>query len=102
MNPEPIHNSFEAQQAQPSAGERVRLDARLDRAVVAAPVRVPRPSRLLLRARAAAEAKHAVERQRLQRSQVRGLVLLAMFVLIGSIARAGVERVFFAGWWRTW
>jgi hypothetical protein len=85
-----------------SAGERIRLDAGLDRAIVAAPVRMPRPSRELLRSRAAAQQKQAVQRMRLEGSQARGLVLLAMVVLLGSIARAGVERVFFTGWWRTW
>lgn len=105
--PEPLHPPSAASERSRLSerirlSERVRLDAGLDRAIVAAPVRVPRPSRELLRSRAAAEQTHAVERRRLERSQVRGLVLLAMVVLIGSIARAGVERVFFAGWWRTW
>jgi hypothetical protein len=31
---------------------------------------------------------------------VRGLILIALLVLAGSIARAGLERVFVHGWWR--
>lgn len=85
-----------------AARERIRLDAGLDRAIVAAPVQVPRPSRELQRARAATERKHTAQRVRQARGQVRGLVLLAMVMLLGSVLRAGVERVFFAGWWRTW
>jgi hypothetical protein len=35
-----------------------------------------------------------------RRSMVRGLILIALLVLVGSIARAGLERVFVHGWWR--
>jgi hypothetical protein len=35
-----------------------------------------------------------------RRSMVRGLILLAVLVLVGSIARAGLDRVFVQGWWR--
>jgi hypothetical protein len=31
---------------------------------------------------------------------VRGLILIALLMLAGSIARAGLERVFVHGWWR--
>jgi len=34
-----------------------------------------------------------------RRSVVRGLILLAFFVLVGSMARAGLDRVFVQGWW---
>ena len=34
-----------------------------------------------------------------RRSVVRGLILLAVFVLVGSMARAGLDRVFVQGWW---
>jgi hypothetical protein len=33
-------------------------------------------------------------------SVVRGLILLALFVLLASIVRAGFGRVFVHGWWR--
>jgi hypothetical protein len=35
-----------------------------------------------------------------RRSMVRGLILIPLLVLAGSIARAGLERVFVHGWWR--
>ena len=35
-----------------------------------------------------------------RRSMVRGLILLAVLVLLGSIARAGLDRVFVHGWWK--
>lgn len=37
-----------------------------------------------------------------RRRQVRGLLLLAMLVVLFSILRAGVHRVFTVGWWRLW
>jgi hypothetical protein len=33
---------------------------------------------------------------------VRGLILLALLVLAASIARAGLDRVVYTGWWRQW
>jgi hypothetical protein len=36
-----------------------------------------------------------------RRSMVRGLILLAVVVLLGSILRAGLARVFVHGWWRS-
>ena len=41
------------------------------------------------------------ERERLEsRSVVRGLILLAILVLLASMVRAGLGRVFVHGWWR--
>lgn len=37
-----------------------------------------------------------------RRSMLRGLILLAVLVLVFSLVRAGTERVFYAGWWRQW
>jgi hypothetical protein len=37
-----------------------------------------------------------------RKRQVRGLMLLAFAVLLFSILRAGIGRVFTAGWWRLW
>jgi len=34
--------------------------------------------------------------------QVRGLILLAVAVLVFGVLRAGVHRVFGPGWWRLW
>ncbi len=42
-------------------------------------------------------AEHLVRRR-----QVRGLLLLALAVILFAILRAGVHRVFTAGWWRLW
>lgn len=37
-----------------------------------------------------------------RRRQVRGLLMLAIAVLVFSVLRAGVHRVFGVGWWRLW
>jgi hypothetical protein len=37
-----------------------------------------------------------------QRSLLRGLILLALLILIVSLARAGFDRLFMPGWWRQW
>jgi len=42
-------------------------------------------------------AEHLVRRR-----QVRGLLLLALAVILFAILRAGVHRVFTTGWWRLW
>jgi hypothetical protein len=43
------------------------------------------------------------ERRRAQtRSQVRGLLLLALAAIVFAILRAGPHRVFTHGWWRLW
>jgi len=43
--------------------------------------------------------RRGVERRR----QVRGLLLLALAVLVFSLLRAGLHHVFTpAGWWRLW
>jgi hypothetical protein len=37
-----------------------------------------------------------------RRSQVRGLLLLALAAIIFAILRAGIHNVFSHGWWRIW
>lgn len=37
-----------------------------------------------------------------RRSQVRGLLLLAVAALLFAVLRAGVTRAFNPGWWRLW
>lgn len=37
-----------------------------------------------------------------QRSLLRGLILLAVVILIASLVRAGLGRLFVPGWWRQW
>ena len=37
-----------------------------------------------------------------QRSLLRGLILLAVLILIASLARAGFGRLCVPGWWRQW
>ena len=37
-----------------------------------------------------------------QRSQLRGLVWMALLALLISLLRAGAGRTFYAGWWRQW
>jgi hypothetical protein len=44
---------------------------------------------------------YRVEREKTERrSVVRGLMLMAVLVLVGSMVRAGLDRVFVHGWWR--
>jgi len=43
-------------------------------------------------------ARGQIERRR----QVRGLLLLAIAILIFSIFRAGTHNIFTPGWWRLW
>jgi hypothetical protein len=40
--------------------------------------------------------------RREQQSLLRGLILLAVVILIASLARAGFGRLFVPGWWRQW
>jgi hypothetical protein len=56
-----------------------------------------------------AERELAAMRERLRqgeqverRGTVRGLLLLALVVVVASFWRAGWQRVFLAGWWRHW
>jgi hypothetical protein len=44
----------------------------------------------------------AVRRQTERRRQVRGLLLLAIAILIFSILRTGTHNIFTPGWWRLW
>ena len=37
-----------------------------------------------------------------QRSLLHGLILLALVVLLASLARAGFGQLFVPGWWREW
>jgi hypothetical protein len=41
-------------------------------------------------------------RQTERRRQVRGLLLLALAVLVFSLLRAGTNNIFTPGWWRLW
>jgi hypothetical protein len=46
-------------------------------------------------------ARYRADREKMERrSVVRGLILLAVVVLAGSVVRAGLDRVFVHGWWR--
>ena len=68
----------------------------------AEPPRAPVPSAL----------QERVEQERLQRlgarvaleqsSLLRGLIILAVAVLLASLWRAGFDRLFVPGWWRQW
>lgn len=48
----------------------------------------------------AEDAAFRAQRESIERrSMVRGLLLLAIFVLTLSVARAGLDRVFLHPWW---
>ena len=54
-------------------------------------------------ARRAARDARRRERERQEHfSLLRGLVWVALVVLVASIARAGLGRAFVPGWWRQW
>ena len=66
----------------------------------AEPSRIPPPTPALERAEVQRKA-YLLGREKLQvRSIFRGLILLAVLVLLGSMIRAGFGRVFVSGWWR--
>ena len=66
----------------------------------AEPPRIPAPTRTQERAQLERKAYFRKREQLEYRSLVRGLLLLALLVLVASIARAGLDRVFVPGWWR--
>ena len=68
----------------------------------AAPPAVPPATREQQRELAEREAHHREGEQIERRRQLRGLLMLALIVLVFSIARAGLGRVFPHGWWRLW
>jgi len=68
----------------------------------ASPPRAPRPSAELTSAREE-HAEYVAQRERAEHSGfLRALVVLAVVVLLASIWRAGLDRVFVHGWWRQW
>ena len=66
----------------------------------AAAPQIPEATRGLKRQRAEFQLYRAGRERMERRSALRGLILLAAAVLVGSIARAGLDRVFVQGWWR--
>jgi hypothetical protein len=69
---------------------------------VAQPPRPPVPTRAVQRVRDEEKAYRRVREVQQQRSLVRGLVVLARVVMLASMARAGLARVFVPGWWQQW
>ena len=68
----------------------------------ASPPRPPRASAELASAREE-HAAYVDGRERAERSGfLRALLVLAVVVLVASIWRAGLDRVFVHGWWRQW
>jgi len=64
------------------------------------PPRIPPSTRTLDRA-TQDQKSYLRNREILEsRSVVRGLILLALLVLLASMFRAGFSRVFVPGWWR--
>ena len=65
----------------------------------------PRPPALTERERRRESARLRTLGERVgmeQRSLLRGLILLAVVILIVSLARAGVGRLFVPRWWTQW
>jgi len=68
----------------------------------AEPPQAPKPTAEML-ADQAEKQLYLREREAVEsRGQVRALLLLAIVVLLFSVARAGMGRVFVPGWWRQW
>ncbi len=66
----------------------------------AAPPQVPVVSPAFERERQEFERYRKDREKTERRSVVRGLILLAIVLLVGSMVRAGLDRVFVHGWWR--
>ncbi|HSY34861.1 MAG TPA: hypothetical protein VK814_03840 [Acidobacteriaceae bacterium] len=66
----------------------------------AASPRLPAQSPAFARERKAFERYRKDREKTERRSVVRGLILLAVVLLVGSMLRAGIDRVFVYGWWR--
>ena len=65
----------------------------------------PRPPALSVREQRSESARMRTLRGRLQmeqRSLLRGLVLLAIVVLIFSVVRGRFDQIFVPAWWRQW
>jgi hypothetical protein len=45
---------------------------------------------------------HQAAERDARRRQIRGLVWIAVGMIVFSVLRAGVHRVFGVGWWRLW
>jgi hypothetical protein len=66
----------------------------------AEPLRIPPPTPALERA-VERRKTYLADREKIQaRSIYRGLILLAILVLLASMAHAGFGRVFAPGWWK--
>ncbi len=68
----------------------------------ASPPQAPELSRALQRELAAVQERRRQAEQVERRGMVRGLLLLALVVLVASFWRAGWDRVFLPGWWQHW
>jgi len=68
----------------------------------AQPPRPPAPSASQVRAEAERRDRLQARVGLEQRSLLRGLIILAALVLVGSLWRAGFDRLFVPGWWRQW
>lgn len=65
----------------------------------------PRPAALTQEQQRREDERKSVLRERMsvaQRSLLRGLILLAVVIVIASLVRAGFDRLFVPGWWRQW
>jgi len=68
----------------------------------ASPARAPQASAELISAREE-HAAYVQGRERMERAGLlRALLVLGVALLLGSIWRAGLDRVFVHGWWRQW
>jgi hypothetical protein len=68
----------------------------------ASPVRAPRASAELASAREEHDA-YVQGRERMEHIGIlRALLVLGVVVLMGSVWRAGLDRVFVHGWWKQW
>jgi hypothetical protein len=47
-------------------------------------------------------APSTARRQTERRRQIRGLLFVAIVILIFSLLRAGTHTIFTSGWWRLW
>jgi hypothetical protein len=68
----------------------------------AAPPAIPAATQRQQRDLAERDTYHRERENVERRRQLRGLLVLALVVLVLSVARAGLDRVFPASWWHLW
>lgn len=68
----------------------------------AAPPRPPEPTAAMRLAQQEQDAYLRAQESLERRSVLRGIVAVMLLAIIFASLRAGMDRVFYTGWWRQW